>query len=66
MCMCCRVQIAALGRADPPSKESYRLSVGFTASELINSEWAHAPDSLIRKREDELKKKGGGEGGEVS
>jgi hypothetical protein len=25
LCLCCSVQIAALRRADPPSKESYRL-----------------------------------------
>jgi hypothetical protein len=26
LCLCCPVQVAALRRPDPPSKESYRLS----------------------------------------
>jgi hypothetical protein len=46
-CLCCPMQIVSLRRADPPSKESYRLSARFTFSELILK--GNMPHSLIRE-----------------
>jgi hypothetical protein len=38
--LCYPVRVTALRRADPPSKESYKLSTRFIISELVNSKWA--------------------------
>jgi hypothetical protein len=47
LCLSSPLQVAALRRADPPSKESYRLSTRFTIIELILN--GNRPDSLIRQ-----------------
>jgi hypothetical protein len=44
-CLCCPVLVAALWRADPPSRESYRLSIRVIISELILNR--NRPESLI-------------------
>jgi hypothetical protein len=56
LCLCCPVQVVALQRADPPSKESYRLSTRlrswsetkrFTAApELWMNEWMNDDVSI--------------------
>jgi hypothetical protein len=46
--LCCPVRTADLRRADPPSEESYRLSVGFNfQNEFVQN--LKRPDSVIRQ-----------------
>jgi hypothetical protein len=47
LCLCCPVYVAALRRANPPSKESYQLSTRSIFSELILN--GNTPESQIRQ-----------------
>jgi hypothetical protein len=42
LCLCCPVQVPPLGRADPPSKESYRLSTRLILIDIVGPSYWHA------------------------
>jgi hypothetical protein len=50
--LCYPVHVAALKRADPPSKESYQLFVRFIVFRLI-LKWDHARGSYQSKEDEE-------------